>query len=253
MIESRCGILCSECGYREKTGCKGCVNIDKPFWGKECKVKKCCEEKSNGHCGECGIFACKKLKDFAFDAEQGDNGKRIEQCKIWRQDGKPIAERLEEKRFDYVFIENKDFIIALDKEMEKLGYDHGGNIGSGFCWGPHMVIYSKSGTKSKKVAARIYLRKGGIVLRLFLNDIDAHRGYIEKSAPHIKEPFVNAFGRCRHCKDDGSGNCKFRKSYTLDGETVEKCTGETFEFWQPTKEKLPDYIGLLEEFYGKRK
>jgi hypothetical protein len=31
MIESRCGINCSKCEYRESTGCMGCVNIDKPF------------------------------------------------------------------------------------------------------------------------------------------------------------------------------------------------------------------------------
>lgn len=33
MIESRCGILCDECEYREKAGCNGCMNIEKPFWG----------------------------------------------------------------------------------------------------------------------------------------------------------------------------------------------------------------------------
>ena len=31
MIESRCGILCSQCTYKEQTGCRGCVNIEKPF------------------------------------------------------------------------------------------------------------------------------------------------------------------------------------------------------------------------------
>ena len=31
MIQSRCGILCEECHYKEEVGCKGCVNIDKPF------------------------------------------------------------------------------------------------------------------------------------------------------------------------------------------------------------------------------
>lgn len=32
MIESRCGILCSECSYREQMNCKGCITIEKPFW-----------------------------------------------------------------------------------------------------------------------------------------------------------------------------------------------------------------------------
>ena len=31
MIESRCGILCSECEYKESMGCCGCLNINKPF------------------------------------------------------------------------------------------------------------------------------------------------------------------------------------------------------------------------------
>ncbi|MCL2753395.1 MAG: DUF3795 domain-containing protein, partial [Defluviitaleaceae bacterium] len=39
MIESRCGILCSECEYRESMNCGGCVKIAKPFWGDFCPVK----------------------------------------------------------------------------------------------------------------------------------------------------------------------------------------------------------------------
>lgn len=40
MVESRCGLLCSECSFREATGCKGCVNMDKPFWADSCP---CCD------------------------------------------------------------------------------------------------------------------------------------------------------------------------------------------------------------------
>jgi hypothetical protein len=83
MIESRCGILCSECGYREKTGCGGCVHIEKPFWGDSCPVKSCCEGKNLEHCGKCGDFPCALINQFAYDKEQGDDGKRIEQCKKW--------------------------------------------------------------------------------------------------------------------------------------------------------------------------
>jgi hypothetical protein len=87
MIESRCGILCSECKYQEEVGCKGCLNIDKPFWGegKNCPVKECCESKGKLHCGECEEFPCQLLNDFAYDKEQGDDGKRIEQCRMWKQ------------------------------------------------------------------------------------------------------------------------------------------------------------------------
>lgn len=85
MIESRCGILCSQCEYQEQVGCKGCVVIDKPFWGEQCPVKSCCEEKEQSYCGECEDFPCEVLNQFAFDQEQGDEGKRIEQCKKWRR------------------------------------------------------------------------------------------------------------------------------------------------------------------------
>lgn len=85
MVESRCGILCSECAFKEQMGCKGCVNIDKPFWGESCPVKSCCEEKNSEHCGKCQSFSCDLLNRFAYDKEQGDNGKRIEQCKKWNE------------------------------------------------------------------------------------------------------------------------------------------------------------------------
>ena len=31
-IESRCGIECTNCTFRLENTCKGCLNIDKPFW-----------------------------------------------------------------------------------------------------------------------------------------------------------------------------------------------------------------------------
>lgn len=82
MVESRCGILCSECNYKEKIHCIGCVQIKYPFWGK-CAVKSCCENRDIDNCGKCQRFPCQILKKFSYDEEQGDNGKRIEQCKRW--------------------------------------------------------------------------------------------------------------------------------------------------------------------------
>lgn len=85
MVESRCGIVCSACEYKEKMGCAGCVNIERPFWADNgCPLKKCCEGKGHSHCGECGEFPCEQLTKFAYDKDNGDNGKRIEQCKVWR-------------------------------------------------------------------------------------------------------------------------------------------------------------------------
>ena len=86
MVESRCGLLCSECSFREQMGCKGCVNMEKPFWADSCPVKSCCESKCNEHCGKCSSFPCAVLQKFAYDMEQSDNGKRIEQCKIWSEE-----------------------------------------------------------------------------------------------------------------------------------------------------------------------
>ena len=85
MVESRCGIICSECEYKEEMGCAGCTNMDKPFWGDSCLVKSCCEDKNALHCGECSDFACDLLNHFAYDKEQGDEGKRIEQCRKWKK------------------------------------------------------------------------------------------------------------------------------------------------------------------------
>ncbi len=81
--ESRCGLLCSVCPYREQMNCAGCVQIKKPFWGDSCPVKDCCEQKQHAHCGQCEAFPCELLNSFAYDEKQGDDGKRIEQCKRW--------------------------------------------------------------------------------------------------------------------------------------------------------------------------
>ncbi len=83
MVESRCGILCRACEYRETMNCAGCVHIDKPFWGDSCPVKSCCESKDLKHCGKCNDLPCDLLNKFAYDKEQGDDGKRIEQCRAW--------------------------------------------------------------------------------------------------------------------------------------------------------------------------
>lgn len=77
-IISRCGIICSECGYREKFNCPTCHKTGgKPFWG-ECKLAQCNISKGLNNCSECDEFSCKLLKDFAYDEKQGDNGKRIQ-------------------------------------------------------------------------------------------------------------------------------------------------------------------------------
>ncbi len=83
MVESRCGIICNLCEYQKTVGCKGCVNIEKPFWGESCPVKSFCESKGKEHCGECPDFPCSLLQQFAYEKEHGDDGRRIEQCRRW--------------------------------------------------------------------------------------------------------------------------------------------------------------------------
>lgn len=85
MTESRCGILCGACEYRQQTGCPGCTQITKPFWGEACPVKDCCERKNLEHCGLCPEFPCSVLHQFAYDPKQGDNGARIQQCAAWAE------------------------------------------------------------------------------------------------------------------------------------------------------------------------
>ena len=90
MIETRCGLSCVTCTYRESTGCGGCIATNgHPFHG-ECRLAVCCQDRGHLHCGECPEFPCQLLKDFSSNAEHGDDppGARIEQCRIWAEQGK---------------------------------------------------------------------------------------------------------------------------------------------------------------------
>lgn len=79
-VQSRCGILCDECRF---TDCPGCINIPDPFWG-HCTLKGCCEDKHLSHCGTCKECPCDTLNAFAYEENEGDDGRRIRQCQIWR-------------------------------------------------------------------------------------------------------------------------------------------------------------------------
>ena len=69
MIESRCGIKCGSCAYKEPMGCTGCLHIQKPLQ----------------HCGECETFPCELAKAFAYDEKQGDGGERLKTCRCWKE------------------------------------------------------------------------------------------------------------------------------------------------------------------------
>lgn len=85
MVESRCGLRCSECEWRDIMKCEGCLKISKPYWAKSCPIKACVEGKKIEHCGECGKFPCKQLHEFAFDPATGNEGTRIETLTDWKE------------------------------------------------------------------------------------------------------------------------------------------------------------------------
>jgi hypothetical protein len=160
---------------------------------------------------------------------------------------------LSEPRFDFLSTADRDFILAFNGEMNCLGYGFGPKIGSGYCWGKYMLIYRKIGVKNDKVYARIYIREPRAALRFFLNDIDAHRPYLEQMPGHIKNVFTGSHGDCQHCHNEKDGSCRFRKEYTLDGRLIQKCNGIVFEFPNPSVQMTEDYMDLFTEFYPLRK
>lgn len=161
-----------------------------------------------------------------------------------------IRELLAESRFDFVRTEDKEFIVSFNQAMQNHGWELEENQHyKGYMWGRFMFIYCKSNVKAKKVAARLYMRDDGVVLRMFFSKVDKHRAYIENAPSHIKEVFVNQHGNCGHCGNERDGVCSHRKVYTIDGKMYEKCDGAVFEFHQPSLKKLPDYMALLDEFY----
>ncbi len=92
MFESRCGICCEQCQRRQSVSCRGCVQMDKPFWGGECMVKSCCEDRGLDHCGLCQEFPCPQLS--AMGAEEGfDPAPRLESCRKWAEEWSRAGER----------------------------------------------------------------------------------------------------------------------------------------------------------------
>jgi general stress protein 26 len=111
-VQSRCGLLCKWCSFKESHGCGGCVETGgHPFHG-ECPVAKCCQDKGYAHCGECAELPgknagsgsmkkeanvlngrggcqnsnCDRLYEYSYmDPDHGDNppGSRVEICKTW--------------------------------------------------------------------------------------------------------------------------------------------------------------------------
>ncbi|SHJ45532.1 Protein of unknown function [Anaerocolumna jejuensis DSM 15929] len=86
MIDSRCGLHCTNCKWKETNGCGGCIEtMGNPFYG-ECPVAACCQKKELTHCGECSNIPCNKLYCYSYlDKEHGDKpqGERVAVCREW--------------------------------------------------------------------------------------------------------------------------------------------------------------------------
>lgn len=46
-------------------------------------VMKMIESRCGIICSECEDFPCKLAKSYAYDEKQGNQGKRLEQCRCW--------------------------------------------------------------------------------------------------------------------------------------------------------------------------
>ena len=174
-----------------------------------------------------------------------------------------LEKLLKEERFDFVSEDNKTFILEFTKQIKPMGYDFDGSIGTGFERGNYQIIYSLNGIKgSRSISCRIFLRDEGIfvsfgkefkftksiVLRLYFSNINKHINYIENAPMNIKEQFINDSGLCKYCTEQ----CYKRKVFTINGKETAKCA-DVFEYINPNIEEIKDFIGILKEFYEKKR
>ncbi len=85
-VQSRCGLMCNSCGWKDSHGCGGCIESGgHPFHG-ACPVAQCCQGKGFAHCGQCPDMPCEQLFSYSCaDPEHGDKpcGARLSVLKYW--------------------------------------------------------------------------------------------------------------------------------------------------------------------------
>lgn len=233
MAESRCGLLCSECGYREQMGCGGCTQIDKPFWGEACPVKMCCENHGFSHCGQCREFPCPLLNQFAYDKEQGDDGKRIEQCRRWAE--------TEEVHMKYQgpLLAVKDVNVSrrFYEEVlgQKVGMDFGENVSfaSGFSiqYKPHyaaMIHLEDKDVCLGSNSTELYFEEDAI--EEFVHKLEA-RGDIEFLHPLDTAPWgqrgIRFYDPDRHIVEVGESMEAVVRRFAAEGRSAEEIAGQT--------------------------
>lgn len=89
-VQSRCGLLCKWCEYKEPFKCPGCIALNgKASWSdSDCDVSRCCVDKGFKHCGECDEFPCENLRGLSYGNDEHNDkpeGSRIEVCRAWAQ------------------------------------------------------------------------------------------------------------------------------------------------------------------------
>lgn len=116
MVESRCGLICSTCSFKESHGCGGCVEtMGNPFHG-QCRIAVCCQDKGLSHCGECDVIPCQDLYRYSYlDPEHGDKpqGARVTVCRKWAADSGV-------HKWDRVLLTCTAFATPLGEENTKI-------------------------------------------------------------------------------------------------------------------------------------
>lgn len=85
--QSRCGLLCDPCTYKESHSCGSCIKTNgHPFHG-ECPVAICCQERGFVHCGQCSDMPCEKLYEYSCGVSEHcdrPKGARLEMLRMWK-------------------------------------------------------------------------------------------------------------------------------------------------------------------------
>jgi hypothetical protein len=158
---------------------------------------------------------------------------------------------LSDGKYSFISQQDKDFILAFDNSMIEAGYANN-DIQPYVVFGKYKIEYYKPGTKTKKYIARIYFRDDGIVLRLYLSNIDKHSVYIENAPDFIQEPFVSDAHNCKKPNCKGmitNGKCRYIKTYTLKNAPHIKCAEQAFIYYGLDVKDVAQYIELLVTFY----
>jgi len=184
-----------------------------------------------------------------------------------------MADLMAQEKFSIVSNADKTLLIALDEEMAKLGYGIYESIDA-WEWSKnwfkarYQINYTITKMKKRKYMAHVFIKDDGsvILLRLLTEKIganshntrqescsfiDPHREYIENAPAHVKELFTKK-SDCNHTHENENGFCWRLDTYTINNVVYEKCVGKGFDFWNPTMEKLPDYMDLLSELKPKK-